>query len=417
MVYCVWSPAMLARISQRGWVHRGPGSEKIVLQERFVSEAGGSPMQTECSADLFGFAPVEGRAVVAAFDGGKMTSEAGAMLLGATDRTIRLVERFAGCFSDHRTAELVEHTVARMVGQRVFGIALGYEDLIDHDQLRHDPVMAVLGGKLESKRSDCAPLAGKSTLNRLELSRAEPSRYHKISYDAARIEAVFVDVFLDAHAAPPSQITLDLDATDDPLHGRQEGRFFHGYYDNYCSLPLYVFCGRHLLVSKLRPADIDASAGSVEEVAQVVARIRQRWPAVLDDARQLEPPAPRRRQGGMDRRPSQSAFCRHLAIARGARGPAPLREALLRARRDGEPDQGMSARPLCRPHLGQNDARQPVAAVVCLDGLGAAVRLAPHRPRPPSVRPRLLRHHPPQAAKDWCPGAHQRAPHQARHAF
>jgi Transposase DDE domain group 1 len=237
-------------------------------------------MQTECSADLFGFAPVEGRAVVAGFDGGRMTSEAGAMLLGATDRQIRLVERFAGCFSDHRTAELVEHTVARMVGQRVFGIALGYEDLIDHDQLRHDPVMAVLGGKLEAKRADCAPLAGKSTLNRLELGRAEPSRYHKISYDAAQIEAVFVDLFLDAHSTAPPQITLDLDATDDPLHGHQEGRFFHGYYDNYCYLPLYVFCGRHLLASKLRPANIDGSAGSLEEVARIVARIRQRWPQV-----------------------------------------------------------------------------------------------------------------------------------------
>jgi hypothetical protein len=202
------------------------------------------------------------------------------MLLGATDRAIGLIERFAGCFTDHRAAELVEHTVAGLVRQRVVGIALGYEDLIDHDQLRHDPVMAVLGGKLEAKRSDCAPLAGKSTLNRLELSRTEPSRYHKISYDAALIEAVFVDVFLDAHTAPPSQIILDLDATDDPLHGHQEGRFFHGYYDNYCYLPLYVFCGRHLLVSKLRPADIDASAGSVEEVARLVARIRQRWPGV-----------------------------------------------------------------------------------------------------------------------------------------
>jgi Transposase DDE domain group 1 len=217
---------------------------------------------------------------VAGFDGGRMTSDAGAMLLGATDRAIGLIERFAGCFTDHRAAALVEHTVARLVGQRVFGIALGYEDLIDHDQLRHDPVMAVLGGKLEAKRSDCAPLAGKSTLNRLELSRAEPSRYHKISYDVALIETVFVDVFLDAHRAPPPQIILDLDATDDPLHGHQEGRFFHGYYDNYCYLPLYVFCGRHLLVSKLRPANIDASAGSVEEVARVVAGIRQRWPAV-----------------------------------------------------------------------------------------------------------------------------------------
>ena len=166
-------------------------------------------MQTECSADLFGFARVEGRAVVAGFDGGRMTSDAGAMLLGATDRAIGLIERFAGCFTDHRAAELVEHTVAGLVRQRVVGMALGYEDLIDHDQLRYDPVMAVLGGKLAAKRSDCAPLAGKSTLNRLELSRAEPSRYHKISYDAALIEAVFVDVFLDAHAVPPPQITLD----------------------------------------------------------------------------------------------------------------------------------------------------------------------------------------------------------------
>src|SRR5580700_3530839 len=147
-------------------------------------------MQTECSADLFGFAPVEGRKVVAAFDGGRMTSEAGALLLGATDGQLRLVERFAGCFTDCRAAELVEHTVARLVGQRVFGMALGYEDLIDHDQLRHDPVMAVLGGKLSAKRADCAPLAGKSTLNRLELSRPEPTRYHKISYDAAAIEGL-----------------------------------------------------------------------------------------------------------------------------------------------------------------------------------------------------------------------------------
>jgi hypothetical protein len=237
-------------------------------------------MQTECSADLFGFTPVEGRAVVAAFDGGKMTSDAGAMLLGATDRALGLIERFAGCFTDDRAAELIEHTVATLVGQRVFGIALGYEDLIDHDELRHDPVMAVLAGKLTARRSDCAPLAGKSTLNRLELSRPEPSRYHKISYDQSKIEGLFVDLFLDAHAAPPSQIILDLDATDDPLHGHQEGRFFHGYYDTYCYLPLYVFCGRHLLAAKLRPANIDGSAGAIEEVARIVAQIRQRWPAV-----------------------------------------------------------------------------------------------------------------------------------------
>jgi hypothetical protein len=230
--------------------------------------------------DLFGFAPVAGRAVVAGFDGGKMTSDAGAVLLGATDRTIGLIERFAGCFTDHREADLIEHKVAALVGQRVFGLALGYEDLIDHDELRHDPVMAILAGKLEARRPNCAPLAGKSTLNRLERSPTEPSRYHKISYEAAKIEGLFVDLFLDAHAAPPPQIILDLDATDDPLHGHQEGRFFHGYYDNYCYLPLYIFCGRHLLAAKLRPANIDASAGSVEEASRIVTQIRRRWPAV-----------------------------------------------------------------------------------------------------------------------------------------
>src|SRR6201989_297640 len=237
-------------------------------------------MQTECSADLFGFAPVEGRAVVAAFDGGRMTSEAGAMLLGATNGQLRLIERFAGCFTDHRAADLVEHTVPGLVGQRVFGIALGYEDLIDHDQLRHDPVMAVLGGKLAAKRADCAPLAGKSTLNRLEMSRAEPTRYHKISYDAAAIEGLFVDLFLDAHSAAPPQITLDLDATDDPLHGHQEERFFHGYYDHYCYLPLYVFCGDELLVAYLRPSNIDASKHSRAVLKLLVRRLRAAWPAV-----------------------------------------------------------------------------------------------------------------------------------------
>ena len=153
----------------------------------------------------------------------------------------------------------------------MFGIALGYEDLNDHDELRHDPVMAALAGKLEARREDCAPVAGKSTLNRLELSRQTPTRYRKISHEPAAIEALFVDLFLEAHARPPKQIILDLDATDDPLHGHQEGRFFHGYYDCYCYLPLYVFCGRHLLAAKLRPSNIDGSAGAIEEVARIVA--------------------------------------------------------------------------------------------------------------------------------------------------
>jgi hypothetical protein len=167
-----------------------------------------------------------------------------------------------------------------LIGVDTFRIALGYEDLVDHDELRHDPVMAVLAGKLEARRGDCAPLAGKSTLNRLEHGRAEPNRYARISADAGAIEALFVDLFLDAHAKAPAQITLDLDATDDPLHGHQEGRFFHGYYDTYCYLPLYIFCGRHLLAAKLRRSNIDAAAGAVEEVARIISQIRARWPRV-----------------------------------------------------------------------------------------------------------------------------------------
>jgi hypothetical protein len=237
-------------------------------------------MPTECSPELFEFAPVEGRRVVGSFDGGRITSDAGALLLGSADRAIRLTERFAACFTDTRMAELVEHSVSTMVTQRVIGIALGYEDLNDHDELRHDPVLAVLAGKLAAHRSDCAPLAGKSTLNRLELSRLEATRYHKVSHDPAAIETLFVDLFLEAHRRAPEQIILDLDATDDPLHGHQEGRFFHGYYDCYCYLPLYVFCGRHLLAAKLRRSNIDGAAGAIEEVARIVARIRRRWPRV-----------------------------------------------------------------------------------------------------------------------------------------
>jgi len=218
--------------------------------------------------------------VVAEFDGGALTSDAGGLLLGATDKAIGLIERLAGCFRDARCPGLIEHSVATLVGQRVFGIALGYEDLNDHDELRHDPLMAVLAGKLEARRENCAPVAGKSTLNRLELSRDAPTKYCKIAHDGAAIEGLFVDLFLEAHASPPKQIVLDLDATDDPLHGDQEGRFFHGYYDCYCYMPLYVFCGRHLLAAKLRPSNIDASAGATQEMARIVGQIRARWPRV-----------------------------------------------------------------------------------------------------------------------------------------
>ena len=238
-------------------------------------------MQTECSPTLFEFEPVERHKVVAGFDGGIITSDAGGLLLGRLDRGLGLIRRMASCFTDRRDPRLLEHTVETLVGQRVFALALGYEDLNDHDELRHDPLFHVLAGKLEAKRSDCAPVAGKSTLNRLEhRPRREAGKYHKIDYDAPSLEALFVDIFLDGHKRAPKEIVLDLDATDDTIHGEQEGRFFHGYYDSYCYLPLYIFCGRFLLGAKLRPANIDGAAGAVDEVARIVARIRARWPKV-----------------------------------------------------------------------------------------------------------------------------------------
>jgi hypothetical protein len=242
-------------------------------------------MPTECRQDSFDFGTVDGRRLVGVFDGGLITSDAGGLLLGATNKAIRLVERFSSCFSDARDPDCIEHTTRTLVGQRVFGLALGYEDLNDHDQLRHDPVFSVLAGKLKARRKRCAPVAGKSTLNRLEHAPEEgpgfaSSRYHKISHDAGSIERLFVTLFLEAHATRPKRIILDLDATDDPLHGHQEGRFFHGYYDCYCYLPLYVFCGRHLLAAKLRRSNIDAAAGATQETARIIAHIRERWPEV-----------------------------------------------------------------------------------------------------------------------------------------
>ena len=239
-------------------------------------------MQTQCNAEQLQFSCVERRRVVAAFDGGTVSSDAGALLLGRVDEAIGLVDRLAGCFIDERDPDLIEHAVRTLIGQRVFGMALGYEDLNDHESLRHDTVFGTLLGKLEPKRrSNCAALAGKSTLNRLELHEQQgSSRYHKIRPQAEAIERLWVDLFLESHRAAPQQIILDLDATDDPLHGHQEGRFFHGYYDGYCYLPLYIFCGEHLLCAKLRRANIDGAAGAREEVERLVAQIRQRWSAV-----------------------------------------------------------------------------------------------------------------------------------------
>ena len=239
-------------------------------------------MPTECSATLFEFEAVEGRSAVAGFDGGNITSNAGALLLGQVDCGLGLVRRFAECFIDRRDPRYVEHQVATLVGQRIFGLALGYEDLNDHDELRKDPTFAVLAGKLNPVlRTDCEALAGKSTLNRLEHTpRRHASKYHRIDCDGARVDALLVDLFLDAHRRAPGEIVLDLDNTDIPLHGMQEGRFYHGYYEEHCYLPLYVFCGRHLLLARQRRANVAGSDGAVEEMARIIAQIRRRWPRV-----------------------------------------------------------------------------------------------------------------------------------------
>ena len=236
-------------------------------------------MHTDCSQDSFAFGTVEGHRVVGAFDGGQITSHAGGLLLGASNKAIRLIQRLTRCFEDGRDPDALLHTVPTLLGQRIFGIALGYEDINDHDQLRHDPVLQVLAGKLTAKRSNCAALAGKSTLNRLEhAAKVGTDPYHKISYDEAAISALFVTLCLEAYHERPKRMIIDLDATHDPIHGEQEGRHFHGYYDCYCYLPLYIFTGRHLLAAKLRTSDKDAADGAKEEIARIVAQIRSRWP-------------------------------------------------------------------------------------------------------------------------------------------
>jgi len=247
-------------------------------------------MNTECNQRSFGFHPHFRRQIVGRFDGGEITSDGGALLLREVEERTSLVKQFAGCFSDGRDPSRVEHTVEELVSQRVNALALGYEDLNDHDQLRRDTLLAVLAGKEDvsgesrlRERDRGNPLAGKSTLNRLELAEEEVSpreRYKKITVDQQAVDQFLVDAFLQAHDRPPEEIVLDLDATDDPLHGKQEGRFFHGYYKAYCYLPLYIFCGEFLLCARLRPSNIDAAAGSVEEIARIIEQIRDKWPEV-----------------------------------------------------------------------------------------------------------------------------------------
>ena len=240
-------------------------------------------MPTQCKPLLFAFQGCRGRRVEAAFDGGAITSNSGVLLLREVDRSIGLLDRVAGCFTDYRDPRLIEHSVRTLVTQRVMGIALGYEDLNDHDQLRHEPVLALLSGKLEGHRKDCAPLAGKSTLNRLEQAppRGEPGRYHRIGHDPDALQAVLLESFIDSWGdSRPARLVLDIDSTDDAVHGRQEGRFFHGYYGHYCFLPLYIICGGRPLFAQLRPGNTDPAAGVTGPLGCIVERLRQRWPGL-----------------------------------------------------------------------------------------------------------------------------------------
>ena len=237
-------------------------------------------MTTECNQFVFGFHPLKRREIRAQFDGGAITSDGGGLLLREVEKRIGILRQFAACFTDYRNPDLTEHTVEELVAQRVYGLALGYEDLNDHEELRNDPLFAVLVEKSDPGQE---ALAGKSTLNRLELTPETASRkerYKKIVLDHGAVDRLLVQIFLEAHREAPQEIILDLDATDDPLHGQQEGRFFHGYYGHYCYLPLYIFCGEFLLCARLRSSNIDASAGSVEELQRIVEQIRSAWPLV-----------------------------------------------------------------------------------------------------------------------------------------
>jgi len=231
---------------------------------------------TECKQSSFGFQDCGSREIVARFDGGTISSDGGAVLLRQTDQRLDLLPRLAQCFLDGRDQDRVQHSVREMISQRVYGLALGYEDINDHEQLRSDPLFSVLAGREELEK----PLAGKSTLNRLELGDGREDRYKKITFWKQVIDELLVEVFIESQEGTPEQIVLDVDTTDLPLHGQQEGRFFHGYYDSYCYLPLFIFCGEQVLCARLRQSNHDAYAGSLVEIQRIVRQIRAAWPEV-----------------------------------------------------------------------------------------------------------------------------------------
>jgi DDE family transposase len=267
-----------ARKSTRRRPRRAIGPAPIVL-----------PDATQ-RATYLDFPALGAREVKAAFDGGDISSHGGALLLRQVEQGTGILRQFAARFADHRDPELIEHPLEPLIAQRVYALALGYEDLNDHDDLRHDPLLAAGVGKTDpkgtSRRREAdrgKALAGKSTLNRIELTPVgadRADRYKKVTCSTKRVDDLFVELFLRSHARPPESIVLDLDATDDPTHGQQLGRFFHGYYKGYCYLPLYIFCGDQLLCAKLRPSDIDGAAGAPKHLQRIIAAIRRAWPEV-----------------------------------------------------------------------------------------------------------------------------------------
>jgi hypothetical protein len=245
-----------------------------------------TPTKTECSAQTYPFGQLDRRQVVADFSGGTITSDGGLILVSQIDQHYRISERVAACFTDQRDPSRVQHELSDLIAQRLYGLVQGYEDLNDHEQLRHDPMFGIAVGKLASEHPRCAPLAGKSTLNRLEQAMhvagdLSGERYVKFQVKATEMESLLVNVFIEQQGREPKQIILDMDVSDDPVHGTQEQSFFNGYYDHQCYAPLFIFCGRHLVAAKLRPSNVDPAAGALEELQRIIAQIRRHWANVV----------------------------------------------------------------------------------------------------------------------------------------
>lgn len=244
-----------------------------------------TPTKTQCNAETYRFGEIDRRPVIADFSGGQITHDGGLMLVSRIDRYYRISERLAACFEDQRDSSRVQYQLRELLAQRLYGLVQGYEDLNDHEEIRHDRMFGLAVGKLESTHPRCAVLAGKSTMNRLEqavhvAANLKEQRYVKFQVKPQSVEHLLVELFIEQQAREPKQIILDMDVSDDPVHGKQEQAFFNGYYDHECYAPLFIFCGQHLLSAKLRPSNVDPAAGALEELQRIIAQIRNHWSQV-----------------------------------------------------------------------------------------------------------------------------------------